>query len=235
MFDFTGKVVLVTGGSGNLGGAVVRAFAAAGASLVVPDRRQGRLAQLFPDLANGAHALLDGVDVITPPGAAQTVQAALDRCGRIDVVINTVGGYAAGQPVHETAPDTWDLMLDLNAKSVFTISRAVLPTLLAQGSGVIISTGAKSALAARATESAYAASKAALARLTESMAAEYGGKGIRANLVLPGIIDTPENRAAMPKADFSKWIRPEQIADVMCFLASEAGRVINGALIPVYG
>ena len=233
--DFTNKVVIVTGGSGNLGNAVVRAFEAAGATLVLPDRKEGRLAQRFPELATGGHFLADGIDTTRPDGALKLASETVSRFNKIDVLINTVGGYRAGHPLHETSLDTWDLMMSLNAKSVFTLSQAVLPAMIRQQHGSIISAGAKSALAARANESAYAASKAALARITESMAAEYKAYGITVNAVLPGAMDTPQNRAAMPGADFSTWLKPERVAQVMVFLASDAGHVINGALIPVYG
>jgi NAD(P)-dependent dehydrogenase (short-subunit alcohol dehydrogenase family) len=235
VFDFTGKVVIVTGGSGNLGGATVHACAAAGASVVTTDRDSDRLQTLFPDLATGDHVLVGGVDLTEPAGAEDVVQAAVDRFGTIDVLVNTVGGYRAGKPTHETGVDTWDFMLKLNARSVFVMAEAVLPVMIERGGGAIISTGARSALAARANESAYAASKAAIARLTESMAAENKSHNITANAILPGTIDTPQNREAMPNADFSKWVAPEAIAQVILFLASEAGRVISGALIPVYG
>lgn len=235
MFDFTGKVILVTGSSGNLGSATVNAFAAAGATLVIPDREAGRLAELFPDLANAHHLLADNADITTPDGAQQLVDAAVARFGRIDVLINTAGGYRAGKPVHETEVDTWDYMLHLNARTVYVMAQAVVPVMITNGGGAIVSTAARSALHARGKDAGYAASKAALARLTESLAAENKQHHITANAVLPGTIDTPENRDAMPNADFSKWTPPEAIAQVFLFLASDAGRVINGALIPVWG
>ena len=170
-----------------------------------------------------------------PEGAAQVITAAVDRFGTIDVLVNTVGGYRAGKPTHEIGVDTWDFMLKLNARSVFVMAEAVLPVMLEQGGGAIINTAARSALGARAKESAYAASKAAIARLTESMAAEYKSQNITANAIMPGTIDTPQNRDAMPNANFSKWVTPDAIAQVILFLASDAGRVISGGLIPVYG
>ncbi len=235
MFNFTGKVVVVTGGGGNLGSATVRAFAAAGASLVIPDRDADRLSSLFSDLAHGDHVLIGGVDLTEPEGAAQVAQAAVDRFGTVDVLVNTVGGYQAGKPTHETSLETWDFMFTLNARSVFVMVKSVLPIMLEHSGGAVISTAARSALGGRANESAYAASKAAVARLTESVAAEYKQHNITANAILPGTIDTPQNRQAMPSADHSKWVTPDAIAQVILFLASDAGRVISGALIPVYG
>jgi NAD(P)-dependent dehydrogenase (short-subunit alcohol dehydrogenase family) len=235
MFDFTGKIVIVTGGSGNLGSATVKAFAAAGASLVIPDRGNEGLDVLFPDLPGDDHVLVSGVDLTEPDGAARTIKAAVDRFGTIDVLVNTVGGFRGGKPTHETGVETWDFLLKLNARSVFVMCEAVIPVMLEHGGGAIISTAARNAIKARANISAQSASKAAIARLTESMAAEYKMQNITANAILPGTIDTPQNREAMPKADFSKWVAPEAIAQVILFLASDAGRVITGGLIPVYG
>lgn len=235
MFDFAGKVVIVTGGSGNLGGAAVRAFANAGATLVIPDRQSARLREIFPDLDHDQHALIGEVDLTEPAGAATVVEAAVDRFGTIDVLVNIVGGYRAGKRVHETPLETWDFMLKLNARSAFVMAQAALPVMLENDGGAIVNTAAKSALHAGAKESAYAASKAALARLTESIAEGYKAHHITANAILPGTIDTPENRDAMPQADHSKWVQPDAIAQVMLFLASDAGRVINGALVPVWG
>jgi NAD(P)-dependent dehydrogenase (short-subunit alcohol dehydrogenase family) len=236
MFDFTDQVVLVTGGSGNLGSAVVRAFHAAGAHLIVPDRSVGRLAEQFPTLAHSAgHFLADGVDVTQPADMAALVQEIGRRFGRLDVLANTVGGYKAGAPVHLTPLDVWTDMLNLNARSVFVASQAVIPLMLAQGSGRLIHTAARAALAGGANAAAYSASKSAVVRLVESMAAELKDAGIMVNCILPGTIDTPDNRRASPGADFSRWVAPEAIADVILFLASRAARAVSGAAIPVYG
>jgi len=236
MFDFSEKVVVVTGASGNLGQAVTRAFHAAGARLVLLDRAADRLAPLFPELAGVPEALLlGGVDVSDAALVEQAVATALARFERIDVLANTVGGYRAGQPVHEISLETWDFMLNLNARVAFILSRAVTPPMLAQGSGKIVHVGARAALAGAANAAAYAASKAVLVRLVESQAEELKHAGINVNCVLPGTIDTPQNRQAMPKADYSRWVAPEAIADVLLFLASEAARAIHGAAVPVYG
>jgi len=236
MFDFFNQVVIVTGGSGNLGGATVRAFHAAGATLVVPDRRAGRVQTLFPQLVeDGGHYLAGDTDVTRPEDVTRLVDATLERLGRIDVLVNTVGGYRAGDPPHETSLETWDFMLNLNARSAFITSRAVVPAMLERGRGKIVNTAARSALVSRARECAYSASKSAVARLTESLAAAYKADGLNVNAILPGTIDTPQNRAAMPQAKHSRWVKPEAIAQVILFLASDAAGPINGALIPVYG
>ncbi len=236
MADFTDRVVMVAGSSGNLGGAVARAFHRAGAHLALGDRAPDRLPQLFPDLAaDPAHLLTGGVDAMDPGSVQRWVDAALAAYGHIDVLANTIGGYQAGTPVHETSLETWDFMMGLNARTAFVVSRAVLPAMIRQGSGRIIHTAARAALAGTANQSAYNASKAVVVRLVESMAAETKHQGITVNCVLPGTIDTPQNRQAMPNADTSRWVSPEAIADAFLFLASDAARDITGAALPVYG
>lgn len=236
MFDFTDQVVLVTGGSGNLGRAVVQAFHAAGARLIAPDRSVGRLAAQFPALAQSdAHWLAEGVDVTQPADMAALTAEIKRRFGRVDVLANTVGGYRAGAPLHLTPLDVWTEMVNLNARSVFVTSQAVIPLMLAQGSGRLIHTAARAALTGGAQAAAYSASKSAVLRLVESMAAELKDAGITVNCILPGTIDTPANRQASPAADFSRWVAPEALADVILFLASPAARAVSGAAIPVYG
>ncbi len=236
MFDFSSQVVLLAGASGNLGQAVTRVFHAANARLVLLDRAPDRLPQLFPELADNAdHLLLGSVDVTDAASVAAAVETTLAHFGRIDVLVNTVGGYRAGQPVHATPPEMWDFMLNLNARTAFILSRAVAPPMLAQGKGKIVHVAARAALAGAANAVAYSVSKAALLRLVESQAEELKRAGINVNCVLPGTIDTPQNRQAMPQADFSRWVAPEAIADVILFLASEAARAIHGAAVPVYG
>ncbi len=236
MFDFSGRVVMVTGAAGNLGQAVARAFQASEATLVLVDRAADRLPRLFPELAGSdAHFLATSVDMTDADAVEAAVQEAIHRFGRIDVLANTVGGYRAGTLLHETPLDTWDFMLDLNARTVFIASRAVIPHMLEQGSGRIISVAARAALKGAIRSSAYSASKSAVVRLTETMAGELRRKGVNANCVLPGTIDTPGNRKSMPDANHSRWVKPEEIADVIMFLASDAARAVHGAAVPVYG
>jgi NAD(P)-dependent dehydrogenase (short-subunit alcohol dehydrogenase family) len=236
LFDFADCVVVVSGASGNLGQAVVRAFSGAGANLVLLDRKPERLPGLFPELAGSPqHLLVGSVDATDAGSVERAVEQALERFGRIDVLANTVGGYRAGTPVHETRLETWDFMLDLNARTAFVASRAVVPHMLEQGSGKIVHVAARAALKGGAKASAYSVSKSAIVRLVESLAAELRHDGINVNCVLPGTIDTPQNRKAMPKADHSRWVPPEAIADVILFLASDAAQAVHGAAIPVYG
>lgn len=236
MAEFDKQVVIITGALGNLAGAVAEAFLAAQASLVLVDRGQGRLTPAYPALAGApAHLLVEGVDVTQPEAVAGAVAATLDHFGRIDVLVNAAGGFRGGTPLHETPAESWDFLLNLNGRSVFVTSQAVIPTMLAQGRGKIINVAARAGLSGAANLAAYSASKSAVIRLTESMAAELKDHGLNINCVLPGTIDTPQNRQAMPQADFARWVQPESLAEVIRFLASAAARDIHGAAIPVYG
>ena len=230
------RVVIVTGAAGNLGSAVAQAFQAAGAKLVLVDRAADRLQRLFPDLVDSPNYFLaTSVDMTDADAVEAMVDEAVKRFGRVDVLANTVGGFRAGTPVHETPFETWDFLLNLNARTVFTASRAIIPHMLRQGSGRIVNVAARAALKGGTMMAAYSVSKSGVMRLTESMAAELKKDGVNVNCVLPGTIDTPQNRKAMPKADHSRWVKPEAIADVILFLASDAAGAVQGAAIPVYG
>jgi NAD(P)-dependent dehydrogenase (short-subunit alcohol dehydrogenase family) len=232
MFDFHDQVVIVTGGTGNLGSAVVRAFQAAGAHLVVPDRSTGHVREMFPDLVDSPHHLLvDGLDVTHESQVANLAQGVFDRFGRIDVLVNTVGGYRAGAPLHETPLETWDFMMNLNARSVFITCRAVIPFMLRRNRGKIINIASRSALGAQGKDAAYSAAKSAVARLTESMAAEYKTQGIQVNAILPSALVSAEDLQADP----TRGVTPHSVAQVILFLCSPAGSIIHGALIPAYG
>jgi NAD(P)-dependent dehydrogenase (short-subunit alcohol dehydrogenase family) len=236
MFDFSNRVVVITGAAGNLGQAVVDAFRQAGARLTLVDRSPDRLPQMFPAMADSPeYFLAHSVDVTEAGAVEAAIAETLKRFGRIDVLVNTAGGYRAGTPLHETLPQTWDFLFNLNAKSVFVVSRACIPQMLRQGSGKIINVSSRAALVGDAQASVYSASKAAVVRLTESMAAELKSAGINVNCILPGIIDTPVNRQAMPAADYKTWVAPEALAEVILFLASDSAWAINGAALPVYG
>jgi len=236
MFDFAGKVALITGVTGNLGGAVAAAFLRAGASLVLPDRGHGRVSGALGDGWDTARAIaVERVDVTDPGAVEGAVRAGLERFGRIDILVNTVGGYRGGTSLAETPLETWDLLMDLNARSMLVPSRAVIPHMRAAGEGKIVSVSARAGLSGPAKVGMYSASKSAVIRLTEALSAEVKDHGINVNCVLPGTIDTPENRESMPKADPARWVPPEAIADVILFLASDASRAIHGAAIPAFG
>jgi len=236
MFDFTDQVVVVTGGAGNLGQAVARAFAAAGGRVAVVVRRRADAEAAFgADLPEGDNCLYVTGDLTDESAVGDIVRQVIERFGCLDVLVNTAGGIRAGAPLRETPVDVWDFMMNLNARTVFLMSRAVIPQMQAQRRGRIISVSARAALKGTAKHGPYNASKMAVIRLTETLAAELRHEGITANCILPGTIDTPVNRAETPNADFSKWVSPESLANVILFLASDAAADVNGAAIPVYG
>jgi NAD(P)-dependent dehydrogenase (short-subunit alcohol dehydrogenase family) len=239
-FDFAGQVAVVTGAAGNLGAAVARSFRSAGAKLALIDRAPDRFPTILPDFGPELTQSPDlffapPTDCADPGAVALVVDEIKRRFGRIDILANTIGGYRAGTALHETPLGDWEFMLDLNARSTFVICQAVIPQMLSQNHGRIVNVASRAALRGDAGHAAYSASKAAVIRLTESMDAELQDRGVSANCVMPAIIDTPQNRAAMPGADFSKWVAAEAVADVILFLASEGARAIHGAAIPVYG
>jgi NAD(P)-dependent dehydrogenase (short-subunit alcohol dehydrogenase family) len=234
MSEFDGKGVIITGAAGNLGAAVVAAFAGLGARLALVDRSAERLEQLRDDLDLSSATLLLPADLT----AAESVAAAVEQAatlGGIAVLANIAGGFTMGPPLHETPDRDWDFMMDLNARSVFNTCRAVIPHMLRQGGGRIVNVSARAAREGKARMGPYCASKAAVLTLTESLAAEHKLDGINVNCILPGTIDTPQNRADMPDADHGRWVPPAALADVVVFLASDAARAVTGAAIPVYG
>jgi NAD(P)-dependent dehydrogenase (short-subunit alcohol dehydrogenase family) len=230
---FANQTVLVTGAAGNLGRAVADAFFERGTNLVLIGRRLEDLTKAYGS-ANGRR-LLAPANLLDQVEVDAAVKSAIERFGRIDVLCNIAGGFRMGTPVHETPDELWQSMLDLNARSVITMARAVVPPMLAAASGRIVNVAAMAALAGKAGMGAYGASKSATIRLTETMAAELRDKGINVNCVMPSIIDTPQNRAAMPDADPGRWVTPAAVADVILFLASDAARAIHGAAVPVIG
>jgi NAD(P)-dependent dehydrogenase (short-subunit alcohol dehydrogenase family) len=227
------RVVMITGAAGNLGRAVAQVFAANGDALVLVDLKRESLAAAFGD--ETPQRLLAPADLRKQQDVDSVVRTALERFGRIDVLCNLAGTFRMGEAVHEMSDATWDLLLDLNARSLLHTARAVVPAMLKQGSGKIINVGSYSAQRGAAQTGAYVASKAVVARLTETMAAELRERGINVNAVLPTLIDTPENRAAMPDADPQRWVAPQDLANVIVFLASDAARAVHGATLPVTG
>jgi NAD(P)-dependent dehydrogenase (short-subunit alcohol dehydrogenase family) len=226
----TRPTVLITGAGGQLGGAVVAHFQQRGARLVLLDRHAEALRERL-----GGDVLAVQADLLDRAQVAARVGAALDAAGRIDVLCHLAGGFHMGEPVHETPADAWERMMNLNARSLIHVAAAVVPRMIAQGAGRIVTVGAAGAQKGGADMGAYAASKSALMRLTESMSAELRDHGINVNCVLPSTLDTPPNRAAMPDADASRWVEPAALAEVIGFLASDGARAIHGALIPVLG
>ncbi len=232
MFDFNEKVVLITGAAGNLGQAVADAFEEAGARLALADRAGDRLREIYGERGN---RLLVPVDLIDELSVSDMVAHTMKAYDRIDVLANIAGGFRMGPKLHETPLADWEFMLSLNARSVFLACRAVIPHMLAQGSGRIVSVSARAADQPKGRMAPYCASKAAVITLTESLAAEHRYDNINVNCILPGTIDTPQNRTDMPDADYGKWVLPAALADVILFLASDAARAVTGAAVPVYG
>ena len=222
--------ILITGAAGHLGQAVASAFHRQGARLILLDRDAEALRKAFGTIAD---AVLVEVDLLDRDAVSARVAEAIRQVGRIDTLCHLAGGFRMGETVHETSAQTWDFLLGLNAGSLLGISAAVVPHLIERGGGHIVTIGAGAARQGQAAMGAYCASKSALIRLTEAMSAELRSHGINVNCVMPSIIDTPDNRAAMPDADTSAWVQPAALADVITFLSSTAARAIHGAAIPV--
>jgi NAD(P)-dependent dehydrogenase (short-subunit alcohol dehydrogenase family) len=234
--SFKNQVVLVAGGTGGLGRAVSLAFLAEGAKTVVTYRAEPEFAALRDEA--GAHAaLLQGhrVDVTDEAAVRAVVDGIVAQHGRLDVLVNTVGGYAGGIKLWELDTKTFEQMLALNLRAGYALARAAVAPMLRQKHGAIVNVAAKAALDHGGGAAAYAASKAAAVAMMDSLAEDLKGTGVRVNSILPSIIDTEANRRAMPDADFTKWPKPEDLARVVLFLASDEARVVHGAAVPVYG
>ncbi|MBZ5575042.1 MAG: SDR family oxidoreductase [Acidobacteriia bacterium] len=234
--NFTGKVALVAGGTGGLGRVVSLAFLKEGAGVTVTYRKEQEFADVKRVAGADASRLAGrSLDVTDEAAVQKLVDGICAEHGRLDVLVNAVGGYAGGTKVWELETRVLDQMLALNLRSGFVLSRAAAKAMREQGSGAIVNIASKAAVDHEAGASAYAASKAAAVALMDSLAADLKGSGVRVNSVLPSIIDTEANREAMPTANFAKWPKPEDIARVILFLASDDAKVIHGAAIPVYG
>lgn len=230
--SFEKHTVMITGAAGHLGRAVAEHFAQARARLVLVDRQVDSLQAAFG--AGAEHALV-AADLLDSPRLQAALTAAIDRFGRVDVLCHLAGGFRMGEAVHETTDATWDLLFDINARTLMNVARVVVPHMIERGGGKIVSVGAFAAQKGAAHMGAYCASKSSVIRLTEAMSQELKASNINVNCVLPTIIDTPDNRAAMPDADPRAWVSTQALADVIGFLASDASRAIHGAAIPITG
>jgi NAD(P)-dependent dehydrogenase (short-subunit alcohol dehydrogenase family) len=233
---FAGKVVLIAGGTGALGRAVSLAFVGERARVIVTYRREDEFVALKD--ASGAHgASLEGhkVDVTDEAAVRQVAAKVLADHGRLDALVNAVGGYAGGTPLWELDSKVFEQMLALNLRSLFVLSRVVVPVMLKQGKGAIVNVASKAAFDHAAGAAAYVASKAAAVAMMDSLVADLRGKNVRANSIVPSIIDTEANRKAMPGADFATWPKAEEIARVILFLCSDDAKLVHGAAVPVYG
>jgi NAD(P)-dependent dehydrogenase (short-subunit alcohol dehydrogenase family) len=204
--------------------------------VVVTYRKQEEFDAL-KNLAGGDGSRLEGyrVDVTDEAEVGKLIEGVAARHGRLDAMVNTVGGYAGGVKLWELDTKVFDQMLALNLRSGYALSRAAVRVMLKQGRGAIVNVAAKAAIDHGAGAAVYAASKAAAVAMMDSLAEDLKGTGIRVNSILPSIIDTEANRKAMPKADFAKWPKPEDIARVIAFLCSDSAKVIHGAAVPVFG
>jgi NAD(P)-dependent dehydrogenase (short-subunit alcohol dehydrogenase family) len=234
MTALAGHCALVTGAAGNLGRAVAAALAARGARLVLVDRDDQALRAAFGE-DDAQRRLCIAADLLDAAQVDAALAAAEARFGRVDALCNLAGGFRMGEAVHETSAATLDFLFNLNVRTLLNMARAVVPHMLAAGGGRIVNVGAFSAQRGVAAMGAYCAAKDSVIRLTEAMSAELKGRGINVNCVLPTIIDTPENRTAMPDADPARWVAPGDLANVIAFLASDDARAIHGAALPVTG
>jgi NAD(P)-dependent dehydrogenase (short-subunit alcohol dehydrogenase family) len=228
---FSNRTILVAGGTGGLGRAVTLAFLEEDANVVVTYRKQEEFDALkkTPKLEGYA------ADVTDEGSVNRLLENILAAHGQLDALVNTVGGYAGGIKFWEADAKVFDQMLALNLRSGYTLCRAIVPAMLRQKHGSIVNIAAKAAFDHPGGAAAYAAAKAAAVAMLDSLAADLKGTGVRANSILPSVIDTEANRKAMPKANFAKWPKPEQIARVILFLCSDDASVVHGAAIPVYG
>jgi NAD(P)-dependent dehydrogenase (short-subunit alcohol dehydrogenase family) len=230
------KVALVTGGAGNLGQTVTRAFLEAGARVAVPVYKTDKpsaLDELAATFRDRLHPF--ALDLTTERGAEQAVREVVEWAGALHSVIHLIGGFTGGRRVVDTPIETWTRMVDLNMTSAFLIARFAIPQVLAAGGGSLVFVSSRAAFEGRAGRAAYAATKGGLITLAQAIGEEYGAEGIRSNVIVPDTLDTEDNRRAQPDADYSRWISPDAVAQVILFLASRASAVINGAAVPVYG
>jgi NAD(P)-dependent dehydrogenase (short-subunit alcohol dehydrogenase family) len=231
------KIAIVTGGAGALGSAVVATLLAEGAHVFVPTHQANEIDTLRKQLGLPADATLSGepLDLTDIEATARCYAGVAEQLGGIDILVNIAGGFAGGQPVHETGWDVWQSQLDINLKTSVSSCKAAIPHMLARGGGAIVNVSSRTASQHGANLAAYAAAKRAILQLTEALAEEYRGNDITANAIMPSVIDTPANRAAMAKADYTKWVTPAAIARVILFLVGPDAQIISGAAVPVYG
>ena len=231
--DAQRRTVVITGAAGNLGRAVANAFAAQGANLVLVDLKREALEKSYGD--ENRQRQFVAANLLDQNQINQAVTDVVNRFGRIDVLCNLAGGFRMGEAVHDSTDQNWDFLFNINSRTLLHTTRAIVPRMLEAGGGKIINVGAFAAQKGQAQMGVYTAAKSVVIRLTESMAAELRTKNINVNCVLPTTLDTPENRAAMPKANPANWVAPEALADVIVFLASDAARAVHGAALPVTG
>lgn len=235
MTELMGKTLIITGAAGNLGRATASTFARQGARIALVDIDSHALASAQQALPQASESAIFQTDLLDSASVSAMVAGVKERFGRIDILANIAGGFTMGPAIHETPDAQWDLMMDLNVRSLFNCCRAAIPELLQAGGGRIVNVSARAATRGIGHMGPYCASKAAVITLTESLADELKHQGINVNCILPGTIDTPQNRASMPDADHDTWVPLDALAEVILFLASDALRAVTGAAVPVYG
>ena len=234
MYDFSNKVVLITGGTGALGKSLTQRFVSSGATTIATYLNDEKIEALTGQ--NTINVELIKADVTREEQVVKLISTIVERFGHIDILVNSVGGYLGGKSVTDLEEHEWDLMMNLNLKSAFLISKYVIPVMKTSGpGGKIVHISSKTGLKSEGQDSAYAASKAGLIRLVESISQETKELGINVNCILPSVIDTEANRRAMPKADFSRWVKTDDLTNVVFFLCSQEAKVITGAAIPTFG
>lgn len=232
----TSKIVLITGATGSVGRVISSTMAETGCRLVLTGRSKGPLEDLAAKLDPlGDHVLPFSTDLAREGDVKHLLDAISTRWNGVDILLNIAGGWSGGVSLGEMSEKDWDRALDMNLRSAFLINRAVIPYMVRRGWGRIVNFASKAAVSPSPKQAGYNVSKAGIIALTASIAAEYRRKGIAANTILPGIIDTPNNRKQMPETDFSRWVTPEELAELILFLCSEQGGSLNGASIPIYG
>ena len=231
--DFSNKIVLVTGGTGALGRAITLAFVECNATVISSYVNEREIEQIKTETKSAVQLIK--VDITKAEEVDKLISSVVGKYGHIHILVNVVGGYLGGKSIYQVEEKEWDLMMTLNLKSAFLISKFVVPQMISSKYGKIIHVSSRTGLRSEGYDSAYAASKSGLIRLVESLSEETKGSNINVNCIMPSIIDTGANRKAMPAADFNKWLKPGDLANVVLFLSSEEAKVITGAAIPTYG
>jgi NAD(P)-dependent dehydrogenase (short-subunit alcohol dehydrogenase family) len=237
-YDFLNRIVLITGGTGALGRSITTAFIASNAKVIssyVVDTEIEQLKKEEKEKQSKSQVQLIKADVTKEEEVEKLVSSIISEHGQIHILVNVVGGYLGGKSVSELDQKEWDLMMNMNLKSAFLISKHVIPQMASSKYGKILHVSSRTGLKSDGYDSAYAASKSGLIRLVESMSEELKKSNINVNCIMPSVIDTEANRRAMPTADYSKWLKPSDLANVVLFLCSDDAKAITGAAIPTYG